>query len=87
MIGLFFTLSIGGVILGIIFGFISSFWIKRIFNDEILVVNITLLSCYLVFFVAENINFGFKISGIIALVSLGLFMAASGKKRIASETD
>jgi hypothetical protein len=52
-----------------------------------LVVNITLLSCYLVFFIAENINFGYKISGIIALISLGLFMAASGKKRIASEID
>ena len=73
--------------LGILFGIVSSFWIKRIFNDEILVVNITILSCYLVFFVAENVNLGFKVSGILALVSLGLFMAASGKKRIASETD
>ena len=30
---------------------------------------------------------GIKCSGIIALVSLGLFMAAFGKTRIASEAD
>ncbi|EGR28403.1 sodium hydrogen exchanger family protein, putative [Ichthyophthirius multifiliis] len=84
---IFTTLTIGGIIIGIIFGFISSFWIKRIFNDEILVINITLISCYLVFIVAENIDFGIKVSGIIAIISLGLFMAASGKKRIANEID
>jgi len=37
--------------------------------------------------VAENIDFGFKISGIIALVTLGLFMSAFGKTRISSEAD
>lgn len=39
------------------------------------------------FYVAENINFGIQISGIIALVTLGLFMSAFGKTRISSEAD
>ena len=36
---------------------------------------------------AENVDLGFKISGIIALVTLGLFMSAFGKTRISSEAD
>lgn len=63
------------------------YWIKKIFNDETLVLNITIISCYLVFFVAENVDLGFEISGILALVSLGLFMSAFGRTRISHEAD
>lgn len=73
--------------LGLVFGIISVYWIKKIFNDEILVLNITIISCYLVFFVAEHVNFGFRMSGILALVSLGLFMSAFGRTRISHEAD
>jgi hypothetical protein len=52
MIGLFFSLTVGGVILGFIFGVVSTFWIKRIFNDGIQAVSITVISCYMVFFIA-----------------------------------
>ena len=38
------------------------------------------------FFIAENIDFGFKISGVLALVALSLFMAAFGRTRISHET-
>jgi len=82
IIELFFSLTIGGVILGLIFGIVSTYWIRRIFNDGILVVNITVISCYLVYFIADNMSI--RISGIIALVSLGLYMAAFGKTRISS---
>ena len=79
MIGLFFSLTVGGVILGFIFGVVATFWIKRIFNDGIQAVSITVISCYMVFFIAEDVDLGFHISGIIALVSLGLYMAAFGR--------
>ena len=46
--GLFFSLTFGGMALGLLFGAVSTFWIKKIFNDEVLVVNITFLTCYLV---------------------------------------
>lgn len=39
------------------------------------------------FFIAENVNLGIHISGIISLVTLGLFMSAFGKTRISSEAD
>ena len=83
----FCQLTLGGTVLGIVFGIFSAIWIRKIFNDEILVVNITLIACYMVYFVAENIDLGIKISGIISLVSLGLFMAAFGRTRINSESE
>lgn len=81
------SLTIGGTILGILFAIVSTYWIRRIFNDGILVVNITIISCYMVYFIAENVDIGIKVSGIIALVSLGLYMAAFGKTRITIEAE
>ena len=78
-IWLFFSLTIGGLLLGLIFGVLSTFWIKRIFNDGIQAVSITMISCYMVFYIAEDVDLGFHVSGIIALASLGLYMAAFGK--------
>jgi len=47
-----------------------------------LVAIITFFTCYLVFYVAEFTPI--KVSGILALVVLGLFMSAYGKTSISS---
>mmetsp|Transcript_38779 Transcript_38779/g.34471 ORF Transcript_38779/g.34471 Transcript_38779/m.34471 type:complete len:454 (+) Transcript_38779:202-1563(+) len=83
----FFELTLGGALVGLVFGVVTAFWIKKIFNDEVLVVNLTFICPYLLYFVCENVDLGIEVSGIIALVSCGLFMAAFGKTRISSETD
>jgi len=54
----FITLCIGGVILGCLVGFITSHWIKSLFNDEVLVVNLTFICGYVAFFLAEFSNIG-----------------------------
>jgi len=82
----FLQLTVGGIILGIGAGIICVFWIRKVFNDEVMVANVTFLACYLVYFFAENNTFGIRVSGIVALISLGLFMAAFGKSRINSES-
>jgi NhaP-type Na+/H+ or K+/H+ antiporter len=41
----------------------------------------------MVYFIAENFDVGVRVSGIIALVSLGLYMAAFGKTRISIEAE
>jgi NhaP-type Na+/H+ or K+/H+ antiporter len=41
----------------------------------------------MVFFVAEYVPLGIRISGIIALVSISLFMSAFGRTRISREAD
>lgn len=78
----FVRLAGGGPALGILFGLLSSLWLRRVIRDEVLVSIITFLTCYLVFFIAEFTEV--KVSGILALVVLGLFMSAYGKTSISS---
>ena len=51
-------------------------------NDAILTLNITVVSCYILYFTAEYVDLGIHISGIMSLVSMGLYMAAFGKTHI-----
>lgn len=84
IIYLFLSNIIGGILLGIVIGIFSSFCLKKMFNNEIQVVNITLIMSYLAYFLAESYlsYYGLQFSGVMALVSLGLFMSKLGKTRI-----
>lgn len=75
------------MILGIAIGFLASVIIKRLFNDDVLVVNTTFVSGFIAFFLAETYlsSYWFRVSGVTALVSLGCFMAAFGNSRINPE--
>lgn len=46
IVKLFFTLTVGGAALGIAFGVVASYWMKRAHNDPLLIVNITFITCY-----------------------------------------
>lgn len=48
----FVRISIGGPILGILFGMGISYWVKRIIRDSVLTVTITVVGAYLCFYVA-----------------------------------
>ena len=50
---------------------------KKFLNDTIMCINATLLSGFIAFFFAETVfaHMGFAISGIMTLISLGLFMS------------
>lgn len=49
---LFLELTIGAILLGIIFGYLSAQLINKVRNDAILTLNITVASCYILYFVA-----------------------------------
>jgi len=75
----------GGPLLGIIIGIFGSFWLRRVIRDDVLTTIITFVLCYILFWLAE---FTFiHVSGILAIVSLGLFMSAFGKTNIYSESE
>lgn len=76
----FVRLSIGGPILGIGIGFLLCIWMKKIFRDSVLSVTITFIGCYLCFYLAEFT--WLHVSGILSVVSLGLFFSAVGKRKI-----
>lgn len=63
VIKLFFSLTIGGTALGILFGIIATIWLKKTGGDEILSVNVTFFTCFILYFVSENVDLGFRISG------------------------
>lgn len=81
----FTWLSLGGSLLGLIVGILLSRWLKRIFYDNILITNLTFAACYLAFFLAEFT--WLKVSGILSVVALGLYMSAVEKTTIFSESE
>lgn len=80
----FFRLSFGGPLFGIIVGYLSSKWIGNIMKDNTLIVIITVFSTYLVFFLSENY---FEVSGILALVSMGVYLSSYTKVNLSHEND
>mmetsp|Transcript_5431 Transcript_5431/g.9149 ORF Transcript_5431/g.9149 Transcript_5431/m.9149 type:complete len:461 (+) Transcript_5431:541-1923(+) len=81
----FVRLSFGGPLLGILVGVIVSAILKRIHNNFVLEVNTTIFASYLLFFVAESTSV--HVSGILAIVALGLYMTNTGKTRISAESE
>lgn len=76
----FVRVSIGGPLLGIIFGFIVCWWMKKIIRDSVLSIMITFIGTFLCFYVAEFT--WVKVSGILSIVCLGLYFSAVGKRKI-----
>eukprot|EP00043_Microstomoeca_roanoka_P003623 m.44842 g.44842 ORF g.44842 m.44842 type:complete len:1433 (+) comp12138_c0_seq1:241-4539(+) len=79
-----FQLSFGGPALGLLWGIVTIFLIGRIIDDDLAEVTVTLLSAYLLFYVAEDVC---HVSGVLALVTLGACFAAYGKTRISPRSE
>lgn len=75
----------GGPVLGIFIGFLACLWAKTILRDSVLMANITILSAFITFYLAEFTPL--KVSGILALVCLGLYFSANGKTKISHECE
>jgi NhaP-type Na+/H+ or K+/H+ antiporter len=84
IIGMFVRLSAGGIVLGLIGGVILAFILGRIHNDAVREMNATVFVSYLLFYLAESTKL--HVSGILAIVALGLYMTTSGKTKISSES-
>ena len=78
----FFIVSFGGIFVGLIIGFVSIAWVKKVFNDALVEISIIVAAAYLTFFIAEDF---LHVSGVLGLVALGLMMASAGKTRISPQ--
>lgn len=78
----FFIVSFGGIIVGLVIGFVSIAWVKKVFNDALVEISIIVAAAYLTFFIAEDF---LHVSGVLGLVTLGLLMASAGKTRISPQ--
>jgi NhaP-type Na+/H+ or K+/H+ antiporter len=84
IIGMFVRLSAGGIVLGLLGGVLLAVILSRIHNDAVREMNATIFVSYLVFYLAESTKL--HVSGILAIVALGLYMTTSGKTKISSES-
>lgn len=84
VIFMFIRLSFGGIIFGLIGGYILKLILSKIHNDAVLEMNATIFVCYILFYLAESTKL--HLSGILAIVALGLYMTTTGKTKISSES-
>ena len=77
------TLCIGGPVLGVVVGFLFYLWMRRTIKDGVLLVCMTFVNCFLVFFLCEY--FPWNLSGILAIVSAALVQASKGKIEIMAD--
>ncbi|XP_021292889.1 sodium/hydrogen exchanger 7 isoform X3 [Herrania umbratica] len=68
--------SLGAVGIGIAFGIASVLWLRFIFNDTVIEIALTLAVSYIAYFTAQE---GVDVSGVLAVMTLGMFYAAVAK--------
>lgn len=78
----FLRVAAGGVAVGLCLGFATSTWLSRTFNDPMVEITLTVACAYFAMLIAEG---GFHVSGVIAIVTAGLWMSGVGRSRISPE--
>ena len=80
----FFQLSVGGVVVGCAMCLVIILWLRKIVRDDILTTVLTFIACYFTFFISE---FYLGVSGIIAIVTLGVMMGKFGRTSMNPESE
>nr|ADK91080.1 SOS1 [Bruguiera gymnorhiza] len=75
--------SLGAVGIGLAFGIASVLWLGFIFNDTVIEIALTLAVSYIAFFTAQE---GADVSGVLAVMTLGMFYTAVAKTAFKSES-
>lgn len=75
----FLRVSLGGIMVGAVIGWLVVLWLKHIFNDALIEITLVIGAAYLSFFLAE---YFIGVSGVLSVVTFGLMMAGPGKTRI-----
>ena len=84
VIGQFCKMSLAGPLLGLAFGIFMSWILSRIHNQPIMEANVTVCMPYILFYTAEHHSV--HVSGILALVAMGLYMNNIGCMGISTES-
>lgn len=77
-------ISIGGIIVGLIFGILISYWLKKIIRDHTLSIIITIIGSYGSYHLCEFTWLHF--SGVVAVVVQGIYLAGVVKRKIYPES-
>ena len=78
----FARVVVGGVGVGLLIAIGGSLWLSRTFNDPLVEIVLTLVMAYAAMAIAEGL---LHVSGVMALVTTGLWMSSVGRPRISPE--
>lgn len=71
-----------GIATGAVLGWVTISWIKRVFNDALIEITLSIIIAYLAFYIAE---ITLHSSGIVAVVTIALIYSGPGRSRISPE--
>ena len=80
----FCYVSFGGILVGLGVGYIVINWIRKVFNDAMVEISVVVGAAYITFYVAEHF---LHMSGVLALVSLGIMIGGVGRASISPEVE
>lgn len=80
----FLRVALGGVGTGLIIGIIVLRWIRGVFNDAMVEISVVVAAAYITFYIAEHF---LKVSGVLALVALGLMVGGFGRSSISPQVE
>lgn len=64
------------MVIGVVFGILTIYWVKLVNHDNSLTINVTISTAYLCYFAAEYVDWGVPSNGLVAVLTLGIFMSA-----------
>ena len=80
----FFRVAFGGIGVGLFVGWITLRWLKKVFNDAMVEISAVVAAAYFTFYVAEHFM---HVSGVLALVALGLMVGGFGRSSISPQVE
>ncbi|GAB4379481.1 MAG: cation:proton antiporter [Salibacteraceae bacterium] len=80
----FLRVSIGGLAVGLLVGWLILRWIKGVFNDAMVEISVVVAAAYITFYIAEHFM---HVSGVLALVALGLMVGGFGRSNISPQVE
>ena len=78
----FVRVTLGGMAVGLLLAVGTTSWLSRTFNAPLIEITLTLVLAYLAMLVAETL---LHVSGVIAVVTAGLWMSSRGKLQVSPE--
>lgn len=80
-------LCLGAIIIGLVIGVLTYSIFKRAIRHPPIALLLSVFLCYLIFFISESEIIGLECSGILAILTYGLYLSGKLKSRMIGEID
>ena len=80
----FIRLAFGGVAVGLLIGCLTTFWLRYMYNEPEAEIMLTVVAAFFAYLVGDRV---LKVSGVLAVVALGLWMSAFGSNHVSRRVE